>query len=277
MLATLQRSQTRGYRNHFADANKMVKPASLSLPALAGNGIPTPYYGSRAGGVNKIILYKMPPATCSLIGFRQNGYQILAIISFLDSNGSVVEETDTAIDTTSLTSDPNSFVAAGIVAAQAYATMQSYTGLTFKSAFGYSATTSIAGLLSSADKTKLDGLTAVAYKSYQAVVNQTGTSAPTATVGNNDFGSTTFTWARTGAGVYTLTANASVFTSGKTFGISSNLQNLNGSIRVVRTSATVLTVTTAVQQLAVLGLLGFTVVNTDAMLIDTGFEIRVYA
>jgi hypothetical protein len=114
------------------------------------------------------------------------------------------------------------------------------------------------------------------YQSYEALVSQTGTSTPTATVGNNDFSGVTMTWARTGAGVYTLTANSAVFTAGKTLVLLSQLQNLNGSIRAVVTSTTVITVTTAVQSLAVLGLLGFTATNTDALLIATGIEVRVY-
>lgn len=114
------------------------------------------------------------------------------------------------------------------------------------------------------------------FSSYQALVSQSGASAPSAVVGRNDFGATTFTWARTSAGVYTITANASVFTSGKTVGIYSPLANLNGAVNIIRTSATVLTLTTAVQSLAVLGLVGFTATPTDAMLTSNLVEIRVY-
>lgn len=54
-------------------------------------------------------------------------------------------------------------------------------------------------------------------------------------------------------------------------------QNLNGSFRAVVTSSTVITITTAVQSLAVLGLLGFTAVNTDALLNNTMIYVQTYA
>lgn len=114
------------------------------------------------------------------------------------------------------------------------------------------------------------------YSRYASLVTQTGTSAPVNTDEINDFTGTTFTWARTSAGVYTVTASSAVFASGKTAGIYSPLTNLNGALSIVRTSSTVLTITTAVQALAVLGLLGFTATPTDAMLSVNLFEIRVY-
>lgn len=118
--------------------------------------------------------------------------------------------------------------------------------------------------------------------SYQTIITQTGTTAPAVSGSLTPTSSypagTTFTWARTGVGVYTLTASTAVFnTSGKTGVFVAPLQNLNGSIRAVVTSTTVITVTTAVQSLAVLGLLGFAATNTDALLNQTMVYIQTYA
>lgn len=117
--------------------------------------------------------------------------------------------------------------------------------------------------------------------SYQTIVSQTGTAAPAVAGGmtpvNNYSGTPTFTWARTGTGVYTLTASSAVFnTSGKTGVFITPPQNLNGSFRAVVTSSTVITVTTAVQSLAVLGLLGFTATPTDALLSGTMVYVQTY-
>lgn len=116
--------------------------------------------------------------------------------------------------------------------------------------------------------------------SYQTIVSQTGTSAPAVSGGMspvNTYSGTTFTWARTGAGVYTITASQAVFnTSGKTGVFISPLNNLNASVRGVVTSSTVVTVTTAVQSVAVLGLLGLTNTNTDALLANSMIYIQTY-
>lgn len=122
----------------------------------------------------------------------------------------------------------------------------------------------------------------VAPTSYQTIVSQTGTAAPAVsgslTPTSTYPSGTTFMWARTGAGVYTLTASSAVFdTSGKTGVFTAPLQNLNGSIRTVVTSSTVITVTTAIQSLAVLGLLGFAATNTDALLNQTMIYVQTYA
>lgn len=114
------------------------------------------------------------------------------------------------------------------------------------------------------------------FTSYEALVSQSGTSAPSATVANNGFTGVTFTWARTSAGVYTLTASSAVFTSGKTGIFFQPLANLNAGIKATVTSTTVITVTAAVQSVAVLGLLGLTTTPTDALLSGTLMEVRVY-
>lgn len=118
--------------------------------------------------------------------------------------------------------------------------------------------------------------------SYQTIVSQTGTAAPAVQSGFTPVSSyasgTTFTWARTGAGVYTLTASAAVFnTSGKTGVFIGPLTNLNAQARGVVTSSTVLTFTTAVASVAVLGLLGLTTTNTDALLSNTMIYVQTYS
>lgn len=118
--------------------------------------------------------------------------------------------------------------------------------------------------------------------SYQTIVSQTGTAAPAVSGGftpiNTLSGIPTMTWARTGAGVYTLTAGSAVFsTTGKTGVFIAPLQNLNASVRGVVTSSTVITFTTAVQSVAVLGLLGLTTTATDALLSQTMIFVQNYA
>lgn len=122
----------------------------------------------------------------------------------------------------------------------------------------------------------------VAPASYQTIVSQTGTAAPAVSGGLAPTSSypsgTTFTWARTGAGVYTLTASTAVFnTSGKTGVFIGGLNNLNAQWKAVVTSSTVITFTFAVQSLAVLGLLGFTATNTDALLTNTMVYVQTYS
>lgn len=118
--------------------------------------------------------------------------------------------------------------------------------------------------------------------SYQTIVTQTGTAAPAVSGSLSPVSTypagTTFTWARTGAGVYTLTASAAVFnTSGKTGVFLGALNNLNGSWKAVVTSSTVITITTAIGSLLGLGLLGFTATNTDAILSQTIVYVQTYA
>lgn len=106
--------------------------------------------------------------------------------------------------------------------------------------------------------------------SYTALVTQTSTNAPTKVAMKNDFGSTTFTFARSSAGVYTITASAATFTVNKTVVILGAPQATLVSYFGVVTSTTVITLTT--------GLLAAGVaVPTDALLTNTLLEIRVYA
>ena len=55
----------------------------------------------------------------------------------------------------------------------------------------------------------------VGYTAYTAIINQSGTNAPVATILKNNTGYT-YTWTRTGAGEYTITASCNAFTSNKT-------------------------------------------------------------
>lgn len=126
------------------------------------------------------------------------------------------------------------------------------------------------------------GVPAVGPLSYQTIVSQTGTAAPAVVSGftpvSNYASGTTFTWARTAAGVYTLTASSAVFsTSGKTGVFVGGLNNLNAQWKATVTSSTVITFTFAVQSLAVLGLLGFTATNTDALLTNTMIYVQTYS
>lgn len=122
----------------------------------------------------------------------------------------------------------------------------------------------------------------IAPSSYQTIVTQTGTSAPAVSgslVPTSTYPSgTTFTWARTSAGVYTLTASTAVFnTSGKTGVFVGGLNNLNASYKAVVTSSTVITLTTAIGSLLGLGLLGLTATPTDALLTQTMVYVQTYA
>lgn len=127
-----------------------------------------------------------------------------------------------------------------------------------------------------------NGIIPAAPKSYQTIVTQTGTAAPAVTGTFSPTSTypsgTTFTWARTGAGVYTLTASTAVFdTTGKTGVFVGSLNNPNGAYKTVVTSSTVITFTFYVQSLAVLGLLGFTSMATDALLTQTMVYVQTYS
>lgn len=108
------------------------------------------------------------------------------------------------------------------------------------------------------------------YTSYQALLTQSSTDAPVAVVYGNGFGATTFTLARTSAGLYTITASTPVFTANKTTISFSNPLATLVSIFAVITSTTVITFTT--------GLLAAGVaVPTDALLTNTLAEIKVFS
>lgn len=106
----------------------------------------------------------------------------------------------------------------------------------------------------------------VAVKTYRALVTQTSTSAPTATVLENSLGAAVV-WARSNTGTYTATLTGA-FTSGKTFimqpGESGTIAALK-NVLAVRTSADVVTVTT-----------GSGGTLEDAVLSNYPIEILVY-
>lgn len=150
--------------------------------------------------------------------------------------------------------------------------------LNYASAQGYTSLTSASQIVWPLDFGSISSPTS----SYQTIVSQTGTGAPA--VGGSltpvsTYGAgVTFTWARSSAGVYTLTASSAVFnTAGKTAVFVGPLNNLNGAVTAVVTSSTVITITTAVQSLAVLGLLGFTATPTDALMTKTMVYVQTYA
>ena len=85
----------------------------------------------------------------------------------------------------------------------------------------------------------------VAVKTYRALVSQSGTAAPTATVLENSLGGTVV-WARGSAGTYTGTLTGA-FTSAKTFIMQPGETGTIAAIKnviAVRTNANVITVTT---------------------------------
>ena len=96
----------------------------------------------------------------------------------------------------------------------------------------------------------------VAVKTYRALVTQSSTSAPTATVLENSLGGTVV-WARGSTGTYTATL-AAAFTADKTFVMSSGSTGAITAVKDVvtaRTSADVITVNTGAAGTAADGIL----------------------
>lgn len=132
---------------------------------------------------------------------------------------------------------------------------------------------SVAAEIDAADTARWNAGPYELYSSYQAIINQTGTNDPVASRKDNNFSGTTFTWARTALGTYTLTASNPVFSSGNTVVIMSEehgaLQDYTASV----TSDTVITFNTAVQSIVSLVL---TVTGQDGLFTNTLVEVRVY-
>ena len=104
----------------------------------------------------------------------------------------------------------------------------------------------------------------VGYTAYTALLTQTGGAAPVATVLKNNTGYT-YTWARTGGGTYTLTANGSAFTVDKTIVFNNNGIDIAGGNtppQWTRTSDTVITLTTG---------------GIDTAMQNASFEVRIYS
>lgn len=100
------------------------------------------------------------------------------------------------------------------------------------------------------------------YAAYVARITQTGTAAPAATVLENNLSGTPV-FARTGAGVYTVTLTGA-FPTAKTVAFITN--NAAGRVAVAYTSANVITINT----------FDATPTAADAILSSAALEIRVY-
>ena len=101
------------------------------------------------------------------------------------------------------------------------------------------------------------------YKSYVALISQTGTAAPTVTVLENTIGD--IVWTRFAAGDYRGTLTGA-FTSGKVFCLSNQIEPLQ-TILIVRKnidSIAINTITTATTSVI------------DSALVNTSIEIRIY-
>tara|TARA_A200000159_G_scaffold77563_1_gene71856 strand:- start:255 stop:704 length:450 start_codon:yes stop_codon:yes gene_type:complete len=99
------------------------------------------------------------------------------------------------------------------------------------------------------------------YDTYTALLTQTGSNPPVATVLNNKL-TGTMTWARTGGGAYTITSSATPFTQDKT------IVFLNGGNNAVTHNVTWNRVSSSV--------IAITTHNSDDRLTGASFEIRVY-
>ncbi len=100
------------------------------------------------------------------------------------------------------------------------------------------------------------------YTAYTALLTQTGTGAPVATILKNNTGAT-LTWSRIGNGDYNVTADSNLFTNNKTLvfvnaGSHSNTHNVYWE----RVSDTVVKIKTH---------------NSDDDLTNASFEVRIYS
>ena len=104
-----------------------------------------------------------------------------------------------------------------------------------------------------------------AYTAYTALVTQASTNAPTAKILQNTTGAT-LTWARTSAGIFTLTASSAIFTADKTIVFANpgndSTSSADPAIIWARTSSTVLTITATA--------------GVNGALTDGAFEVRIY-
>lgn len=130
--------------------------------------------------------------------------------------------------------------------------------------------------VSTAQQTALDlkvNTSTQPYTSYQALVSQSATSTPTASVKVNNTG-VNYTWGRTSAGLYTLTADSGTpFTSNKTVILMSTPTVGLVTYIVVPTSTSVITFSTVLSSVIATVL---TATATDALLNNTLIEVRIY-
>lgn len=107
---------------------------------------------------------------------------------------------------------------------------------------------------------------------YWANLTQSGTDAPTANVLVNDIG--TVTLARTGTGVYTLTATGR-FPAGTIVSVTDNTTGLNKK-KIVRTSNNVITITTSTAEIPDPPAAGaLTLTDADEILSATPIRIMI--
>jgi hypothetical protein len=101
-----------------------------------------------------------------------------------------------------------------------------------------------------------------AYTVYTALITQAGVAAPTAKILQNTTGDT-LTWARTGAGAYTVTSSTALFTADKT-AVFLNVGDgeANQMLMWTRTSTTVITLDTN---------------GSDGRITGGSFEVRIYS
>lgn len=242
-----------------------IKAPRVELGGFAARGLVVSPYFPRAGGAQKTTML----LKCNILGygFNSTGINIQLIASDASINALLQMPITVAYSDTDVT------VRAGVqTAIAAYCT----------GVFGIQAPDSYDWYITTPSDLVAALGTITAPNSYQTIVSQSSTTAPAVAGGlaplNTYPSGTTFAWARTSAGVYTLTASAAVFnTSGKTTVILGPLNNLNGQNTAVVTSSTVITITTAVQSLAFLGLLGFTATPTDAMMTKMAVQVLTYA
>ena len=101
------------------------------------------------------------------------------------------------------------------------------------------------------------------YTVYTALITQNGTAAPTAIELKNNTGST-FTWTRTGTGIYKIFSSPAIFTSNKTIVFINNGSKSVGtnSPEWTRSANDNITIDTA---------------GADGKLANASFEIRIYS
>ena len=102
--------------------------------------------------------------------------------------------------------------------------------------------------------------TGLGYTAYASILTQAGAVAPTEVVLKNGTVAT-MTWARTGAGVYTCTASAPIFTAAKTIVFFNQGQVNAGVWNWAHTSTSVITLNTNA---------------ADGQITNGAFEIRIY-
>ena len=105
------------------------------------------------------------------------------------------------------------------------------------------------------------------YKVYTALLSQTGTNAPVATVLENTLGGTVV-WSYSSAGIFSGTCSIGAFTVNKTIGFigsNANFTTNNQQIGLIRSSDTSISLQTYISG-----------VQTNGVLNSTSIEIRVY-